>query len=135
MSRKTVTEAGVVVLTLGILASPARAQPIKLVDAQMDNVTAGAFTITTDPLTGVITLGGNHNGAPVALTSMDGGKTFTSTTGPWTTQVLYISTTQRFAVGILSNGNQYWDGESQLPPTYVLKPDRVIIPQPIKPAG
>ena len=65
MSRETAAETVAVVLTLGILASPVRAEPVKLANTQMDNVTAGAFTVGSDPNT----LVGYHNGVYYTLTS------------------------------------------------------------------
>ena len=121
MSRETAAETVAVVLTLGILASPVRAELLELTDTQLDNVTAGAFTVVAN---NPLQLTGYYNAAPVTLQSTDNGLHYT---GPgnvtWTTQVLYISTTQGFAVGVLYNPQyQYWDGGYQLPPTYVTPP-------------
>jgi hypothetical protein len=120
MFNRTAAEAAVVVLTVGILASPVRAELVKLTDEQMDKVTAGAFTVGTDPNI----LIGFHNGAYIVLESTDNGITYTAGKVTWTTQVLYISTTppgQGYAVGVLSSQTgEHWDGEFQLPPNYVM---------------
>ena len=117
MSRKKIADAAAVVLTLGILASPVRAELVKLTDEQMDKVTAGAFTVGMD----YNILLGSHNGANILLQSTNNGITYTDGDVTWTTQALYISTTEGFAVGVLSNPQgQYWDGGFQLPANYVM---------------
>jgi hypothetical protein len=133
MSRETAAETVAVVLTLGILASPVRAEPVKLTNPQMDNVTAGAFSVVGGNLN---TLVGFHNGANISLLSTNNGASYMDTAGTtWTTQVLYISPTQGVAVGVLTNPQgQYWDGEFQLPPNYLMTPTQTrgaLIPTPI----
>jgi hypothetical protein len=119
MSRKTACETVAVVLALSMVASSVRAEHIKLTDAQMDSVTAGAFTVGSDPNI----LLGFHNAANVTLQSSDNGITYVSGGVTWTTQVLYISTTQGYAVGVLSNPQgQFWDGGFTLPPNYLAPP-------------
>lgn len=121
MSRETAAETVAVVLTLGILASPVRAEPVKLTNQQMDNVTAGAFQVVGN----LNTLVGFHNQQNITLQSMDNGAHYTGGGTTWTTQVLYVSTTQGVAVGVLLNPqSQYWDGEFQLPPNYVMTPNQ-----------
>jgi hypothetical protein len=141
MSRKTVVEAGAIILTLGILASPAGAEPVKLADAQMDNIYAGAFGLSAFSSTNAV-MTGLLGTADVTLTSTNNGMTYTSSTDDtittddivWTTQALYISTTQGFAVGVLSNPQgQYWDGQrnSAVPMTAVTQSRGLLIGTPI----
>ena len=135
MSRKTVVEAGAIILTLGILASPAGAEPVKLADAQMDNICAGAFDLAAFSATNFVMTGTLGTGS-VTLTSTDNGRTYTSSTDGtvWTAQALYISTTDGFAVGVLSNSQgQYWDGQlnSEGPMTAVTQSRGLLITTPI----
>jgi hypothetical protein len=137
MSRKTVVEAGAIILTLGILASPAGAEPAKLADAQMDNITAGAFQVASAFTPGSFLITGSLQGVSITLRSTDNGITYTSVTDQnvvFTAQALYISTSQGFALGVLSNSqNQYWDGQfdSVVPMTNVTQTRGVLITMPI----
>jgi hypothetical protein len=99
----------------------------------MDNVTAGAFSVVGGNLN---TLVGFHNGANISLLSTNNGASYMDTAGTtWTTQVLYISPTQGVAVGVLTNPlGQFWDGEFQLPPNYLMTPTQTrgaLIPTPM----
>jgi hypothetical protein len=132
MFRETSTEVAAVVLTLGTLASVARAEPIELAAAQMDQVTAGAFLLfDPNPMTnpqGVAAANPNtlysiqsQGGTPVLFSSTNGGITYTDPSGiTWTTEKVYHSITEGVAIGILSSQNpsgavQYWDGGYGIP--------------------
>jgi hypothetical protein len=125
MSRKTVVEAGAVIFTLGILASPAGAEPLKLADAQMDNLTAGAFaSVSGTPTAGTpFFINGSLGGANLTLQSTDGGVNYTASDGSnWVAQALYILGGN--AVGVLLNQQtqQFWDGEFLPPPGGIVNP-------------
>ena len=129
MSRATAADNVYIVLTLGILASPIRAEVIQLSDTQMDSITAGVFIVLQDPNILAFnpnTLVGLLNGQPIVLQSSDNGNTYHLVADGtiWTTKELYISTTQGYAAGFLSGPQgQSWDGGHTLPPDYVLTPN------------
>jgi hypothetical protein len=134
MSRETAVKR-LLFLTLGILASPVQAGPIKLTNVQMDNVTAGAFIVWMDPNTLIynphILIGFNGQN-PITLQSSDNGFTYVSSDGiTWNNPLLLVSTRLGYAEGVLVGPQgQQWDGGYPFPHLTPALVDIVIIPQP-----
>jgi len=118
MSRKFVAQATAVVFALAVLANAALAEAAELADAEMDQITAGAF-VSFDPATNnTNTIIDSYN---VIYTRTIDNNYVDSTGVTWTPLVLYyfslpseVTTagTVTPAVGVLYNTatGQFWDG-------------------------
>lgn len=102
MFRRTTVEVTAVGLALTVLASVARAETTELTDAQMDQITAGAFQVVTGSFNLVDSRQITYTFRPATLDFTDGNAV-------WTPVAVYWYSTA--AIGVLTNAaGQTWDG-------------------------
>jgi hypothetical protein len=104
MFRKTTAEVTAVGLALTVLASVAQAETTELTDAQMDQITAGAFQVVTGTFNLVDSLQKTY-------TFREATSDFIDNSGiVWTPRAVYWYP-NNLAFGVLTNADgQTWDG-------------------------
>ena len=104
MFRRTTVEVTAVGLALTVLASVARAETTELTDAQMDQITAGAFQVVTGSFNLVDSRQITYTFRPATLDFTDGNAV-------WTPVAVYWYPNSTAAIGVLTNAaGQTWDG-------------------------
>jgi hypothetical protein len=109
MFRRTTVEVTAIGLALTVLASVVRAETTELTDAQMDQITAGAFQVAAGTFNLVDSRQSTYTFRPATLDFTDGNAVWTPVAVYW-----YPNST---AIGVLTNAaGQTWDGGLTIKP-------------------
>jgi hypothetical protein len=120
MFRRTTAEVTAVGLALTVLASAVQAEAAELTDAQMDQITAGAFQVVAGTLNLLDSRQITYTFRPVTSDFTD------NSGGVWTTRAVYWYA-NNIAFGVLTNASgQSWDGGFSATTGPLMSPTNVL---------